>query len=40
MHDRTGRAVWRGRCDEWGALKLESCNGEGESLRQNLRFAG
>jgi RHS repeat-associated protein len=40
LHDRTGRAVWRGRCDEWGALKQESRSGKGESLRQNLRFAG
>ncbi|QHM69938.1 putative deoxyribonuclease RhsA [Mixta intestinalis] len=32
--------MWRGCCDEWGALKQETCTGEGESLRQNLRFAG
>ncbi|MFD1801416.1 RHS repeat-associated core domain-containing protein [Mixta tenebrionis] len=40
LHDKAGRAVWRGRCDEWGALKQESYTGEGEKLRQNLRFAG
>ncbi|WP_407929077.1 hypothetical protein [Intestinirhabdus alba] len=30
MHDKVGRTVWRGRCDEWGALKQKSRTGEGE----------